>query len=517
MTLICSGEVTKNMDKYCIDYYGIPEIVLMENAGRVAFERITKIEKDKDFSIENILIVCGTGNNAGDGFVMARYFANQRKDVDIFVYGDVDKMSQSTKNNYYTLSKMGVNIHNFNENDVFEINNSIFEICSNKDLIIDCLFGVGLNRSIDGYLRTVVSSINEVKEYKKSSLKVVSIDSPSGFNSTSGEVMGISVIADYTITFEYFKKGFLKYGSEEITGEVFVEKIGVPIDANFEKGEYAEFIDMEYVLDKLVDFPEFAHKGDKGKICIFAGNRGYTGAAFISTRACSRTGSGLTTVITDTSVQDILSSKLTEEMTCSIDDNERIKDLLDKSDAIAFGPGIGDSDQMQNMLDYLIDKYDKPKVIDADGLKMIEYNWLYKGNNCILTPHIGEFSSMTNKSIEEIERDRIAVAVEFAKKYDVVLVLKGKNTIVTDGEKTMVNTTGNQGMANGGMGDALTGIITSLCGQGYDNFTASCLGVYIHGLCGDEVYKINNTVSATELTKTIPYSLKLLYNSKKGN
>lgn len=512
MVLICDGAVTKNIDKYCIEKIGIPEIVLMENAARAATDRIINLSNVKAIKMDKIVFFCGIGNNGGDGFAMARYFYNLGKDIKIIVLGNKEKMTVSSKINYEILENIGIEIIFISENDLFEINNIILDETKNRDMIIDCIFGVGLNREINGYIKTVITSINEVKEMHCDNIKIISIDSPSGFNSTNGNVMSVSIAADYTITFEFFKKGFLRYGAERYTGEIFTEKIGVPKDAVYDKGDYAEFIDHKFVLDNLKKFENYVHKGDMGKVCIFAGSKGYTGAAYISTRACSRTGSGLTTLICDKEIQDILSIKLDEEMTCSLDNWERVSSLLEKSDAIAFGPGIGVSEHKQKLLDFLLDKYENTKVIDADGLSMIDYKWLHKKSNSILTPHIGEFSRMINKSIDEIESNRFNLAKQFAKEYEVVLVLKGKNTIVTDGERVMINTTGNKGMANGGMGDALTGIILSLCGQGYDNFMASCIAVYIHGLCGDKIFDKKNTVNATELIKYIPNIMKILYN-----
>ncbi|MDY5479436.1 MAG: NAD(P)H-hydrate dehydratase [Peptostreptococcus porci] len=512
MTLICDGEITKNIDKYCIENIGIPEIILMENAAKSAVDRIKQLSEEGLLSFERILFFCGAGNNGGDGFAMARHFKNMGADVDVIVFGDIKKMSPSTRTNLEIISNMDIYLEFLTEENIFELNDRIIELSKDKNLLIDCVFGVGLNREIDGYLRTAISSINEARDMYSNKLRLVSIDCPSGLNSTNGSIMGISIVSDFTVSFEFFKKGFLRYGAEKYTGEIFVEKIGVPENAVFDRGEYAEFIDRKYIHANLKSIESYVHKGDMGKVCLFAGSTGFTGAGFISTRACSRTGSGLTTLICDENIQAIMSEKLDEEMTCNINEWEKVSSLLEKSDAIAFGPGIGITEHKQKLLDFLIDKYDKPKVIDADGLKMIDFNWLHKKSNTIFTPHIGEFSQMVNLSVEEIESDRMAISKNFAKEHDVVLVLKGKNTIVTDGDRVMVNTTGNRGMANGGMGDALTGIILSLCGQGYDNFTAACIGVYLHGLCGDVVFEENNTVNATKLIKIIPNIMKILYN-----
>lgn len=272
------------------------------------------------------------------------------------------------------------------------------------------------------------------------------------------------------------------------------------------------FIDKEYVLANLRERKDDCNKIDCGRVLVFAGSKGLYGAAYLTARAATKTGSGLVTLVCDSDVQKINAVRLIEEMTCNIENEDRVIGLIDRADAIAFGPGCGNNLLTRNRLRKLIKYYDGTLVIDADGINVLDSSFVDKNHRTILTPHMGEFSRLTGTSVEEIKKDRVGYAKDFAEKSGAIVVLKGKNTVVTDGLQVYTNTTGNPGMASGGMGDALTGIILSLCGQGYDNFTAACIGVYLHGFCGDYLYDDNYIVNANDLIKYIPKILKMLYN-----
>ncbi|MEG0250075.1 MAG: NAD(P)H-hydrate dehydratase [Peptostreptococcus sp.] len=506
---IAESKFTSKIDKYCIEKYKIPEIILMENAASAAFERLEKIEHKINIDLEKISVICGSGNNGGDGFAIARKLSNTGKDIEIITVGNLENMSSSAKTNFEICINMGIKHIHFDEEDYDKVISSL----KKSDEVVDCLFGVGLNRDIEGEYKKVIELINKYKA--KYDYNIVAIDIPSGLNGTTGEVMGVSVLADYTITFEFFKRGFLRYSSEKYLGKIYVEEIGVPYKLYNDIDILPSFIDENYILDNLIPRNDTMHKGDFGKVAIAAGSNGFYGAAYISSSAAVNTGSGLTTLICTEDTQSIIATKLTEAMTCPYSDGEKLEKILKTVDALAIGPGMGDTDKTKRFLKRILDNIDAPVVIDADGINVFEKDFLNKDSQCILTPHLGEFSRLTGVSIEDIQKDRIFYAEKYAKENEIVIVLKGKNTIVTDGIRTMVNTTGNSGMANGGMGDALTGMITSLCGQGYDIFVASCMGVYIHGLCGDKIYKEKQVVTASEILKIIPNELKILYNKIK--
>lgn len=487
---IAGSEFTASLDKYCIETLGIPEVILMENAASNASQKILELEE-----FQKVLILAGGGNNGGDGFVIARKLHNVGKDVGILFLGSREKLGEAAGLNHDIAKNLGID---FVEEDV-ELR---------YDTVVDCLFGAGLNREVGGRYRDLIERVN--KEHGNYS--IFSVDLPSGINGSSGEVMGISIDADYTLTFEFFKKGFLRLEAANHLGEVHVLDIGIPRTVYNNWADLPSFIDEDYVLDNLIIKDEFSHKGNFGRTAIFAGANGFYGAASICTKACVAMGAGLTTLVCDEEVQRVASIKLDEAMTCKYTDVKRWSKILEAIDAIAFGPGMGANEITKNRLKDLIEKTNKPIVVDADGINVFDTDILTPESKVVITPHMGEFSRLINVPIDEIEKDRIRYASEYAQKNNLVIVLKGRYSVVSDGYRTMVNTTGNPAMANGGMGDALTGIITSLCGQGYDIFVAAALGVFIHGLAADMVYKEKQVVIASDVIKELPYTLKSLYN-----
>lgn len=517
---ISNTDFTEIIDKLCIEKYGIPEIVLMENAANVASRRIINIVRDENRNFEynslskkvKIMIFCGVGNNGGDGFAISRLLANEGYSVSVIVVGNLEKMTPSSKINYNIVKNMDIEIFHSDEFDLAYC----ISVNSNKNIIIiDSIFGVGLNRNIEGKYKDIIEGINLISS-NNYNVSVISIDIPSGLDGTTGEIKGISVKSDYTITFEYYKNAFLRYDLERIIGCVYVEKIGVPSNVYKDIKLHPEFISQEYISNILIDKNTYSHKGDFGKVCIFAGSKEYSGAAYLSTRAAVRTGSGLTTLISTKEIEKLVVPKFKEEMYCSIDDIERVKKLLDKSDSIGFGPGYSYDVENTDILRKLI-KSKKSIVIDADGIDMLGelINENIDLSNCVITPHLAEFSRLSGYELKDIQQNRILFAEKYSRENNLVVVLKGKNTIITNGDKTMVNTTGNYSMANGGMGDVLTGIITSLIGQGYDIFNASCLGVYLHGLCADLLFENQEVVNASDILEILPKAIRLLKNVNK--
>lgn len=500
---IGDSSLTSVIDKKCIGEIGIPEIVLMEHAGMVASERIVKL---KDITIDDsIMIVCGVGNNGGDGFVIARLLRQKGYEVSIVVIGDISKMSYSTSANYQISKNLDIEILYLDKESFENKRQSFQRRLKSASIVIDSIFGSGLNRNIEGLYKTVIQLIND-SIYDLN--KIVSIDIPSGFNATTGEVMGASIEADYTITFEYYKKGFLRYDATKYTGKVFVEKIGVPRIVYKNLDIKDRFVDREYIDKILKVKPDFINKGDNGKVVIFGGSRGLYGAAYMSTRAAVKTGSGLVTLVCDEDVQKVLSTRFTEEMSCLKSEKKRLEKILSNASCIAYGPGVGNTIESKMYEKKLLSEYSGNIVLDADGINMFEKSYMHSGLNMVITPHMGEFSRLIGVDIEEINRDRIEYAKKYALENNLVVVLKGKNTIITDGEKSIVNTTGNKSMANGGMGDVLTGMITSFIGQGYNIFDGSVLGVFFHGLCADYLAKEREVVNPTDILEYIPIAIK---------
>lgn len=274
-------------------------------------------------------------------------------------------------------------------------------------------------------------------------------------------------------------------------------------------------VDENIVKNLLKVRDNEAYKGDFGQVLVIAGSRGYSGAAFLAAQAAVRSGAGLVTLCTPKELQDIMSIKLTEAMTITYEDTDKINNIVAKSDVIAIGPGMGNSRLTYNILSETILKSDCPLVIDADGLNVLQGNLdilQCKNNRIILTPHYGEMARLTGLSIEEIKEDKVKIAKDFARSNEVILLLKGYRTIITDGDDVFINTTGNSAMASGGMGDTLTGVIASFIAQGYEPLEATYLAAYIHGYCGDKLAENMFCVNATHIIQELPFIIKDLLN-----
>lgn len=527
---------TAKVDRACIEKYGISELVLMENAATSAFNRILEIEKEiykeakeriRDTDLENfdsniftglpfrkLGILCGSGNNGGDGFVLARKLQAVGREVDILFVGNPDKMSKSAHTNYKIVENLGLRIRYYN--DIADLESEVESLMTKMDkydVLVDAIFGVGINRPVASKYRPLFEAINSYRA--KNMTRIIAIDTPSGLDPDRGlpvcdkDDPGIALRCDYTISFDYFKKGFLNYSSQDYTGKVYVESLGCKRDILEEVGLKDRFVSNE---DLVFDRPSLsAHKGDFGRVCIFAGSKGFYGAARLATEAAVKTGAGLVTLISDPDVQAVLAHNLIEAMTCNYGDQARVDKLLETSHSIAIGPGMGINQSSTDILSYISSKTKLPIVVDADAISLFKDLDLKDSYRYILTPHMGEFSRLIGVEAELIKKDRLYYAKKYARENKLVLVLKGKNTIITDGTRSLVNTTGNEGMARGGMGDCLTGIIASLAAR-YEPFEAACKGVYLHGLCGDLIYKDSFTVSPGDLIKIIPKVMKLMYN-----
>ena len=489
---VVSGDKAKLIDKYAIETIGIPSIVLMENAGTNISESI----KDKG---NKYIIFCGTGNNGGYGLVVARKLFLIGKDVKVIIIDINGRRSSDFNINLNIINNLNIDVREINKYS--DIDESLIYDIQNSDIVLDAIFGIGLNRKIEGIIYDVIKAINTYSKH------IISIDIPSGIQSDLGKVLGIAVKASETYTIENIKIGFLKYSAFEYLGKVSVIDIGIPKFIN-EKFSDNIFILNKDKYKKLVPIRKvYGHKGDYGNVLFIGGSQGFSGAAYIGVESTVRSGAGLVTLLTDSNTQKILSTKLIEAMTISFDDRERIKKSINKYNVIACGPGLGTDDDKYSVLSDFLKNTKTPMVLDADALNIIsEHDELlsFLKYRAVITPHPGEFSRLSGYSIDEIEENRIEIAKEYAIKNKIVVVLKGYNTVITDGNFTVINCTGNSKMASGGMGDCLTGIIASFIGQGLSIFNASILGCYIHGLAGDKASINKYTVSARDIIDILP-------------
>ena len=482
MITIGDDITSKIIDNFAVNDLGIPMSILMENASLSFIQNI-------NLEYNNFLIVCGKGNNGGDGFAIARHLTALNKNVSIFLVNDKN-MTDECKLNYNICKNMSIPI----ETDI----NKLEFLLLNSSIVIDAIFGVGFKGNIDGIYLSVIKYINELSKY------TISVDLPSGLGNPN------CIIANETISFITYKKAFLEYNNLKFIGKVKVVQIFIPknITNTFSN---TFLLDIDYIKSLYSPRKTTSHKGNFGHSLIIAGSEGFSGAAIITSNSAVRSGSGLTTTITDKSTQKIISTQLLEGMTANFDNIQTLKNLLIKANAIAFGPGLGNSKETLLLLEFIISNSNATIILDADGINVLSKNISLIDslkNRCIMTPHIAEFSRISGYSIEEINNNRIDITNEFAKKHSIIVLLKGYNSIISNGINNYVNTTGNSHMANGGMGDCLTGIVTSFVSQGYSPINSIIFATYLHGYIGDKLLDKLEIINASHIIENIPVYMK---------
>ena len=487
---IMSRNGCKMIDKKTIEIVGIPSIVLMENAANEVFLRI------KDLS-ESFTVICGTGNNGGDGLAIGRKLVLAKKEVHFVIISPRENYSNDFNVNYNIIDNMNCKISFVK--DISDIHN-LKEIINSNEIIVDSIFGIGINKELNEFYKEVIDAINDSKK------DIIAIDVPSGLDCNTGSPMGGAIKAKTTYTFEVVKLGFINYSSFKYIGNLEVIPIGIPDEIKDSINEGITILEDNYYKEIIRKREIYGHKGDFGRAIIFAGSKGFTGAAYLATKACLKTGAGLTTLITPKDVQDILSGMLVEAMTSNFNEEEKVEKLITTADAIAYGPGLQSSREYEDFLLYISKNSNCHLVIDAEGINILsrrpEILDILKGR-MILTPHPGEMARLVGKSISEVESDRINVAKEYAKKYKSIVLLKGYNTVITDGEKVYINTTGNSKMASGGSGDCLTGMIVSLLAQKHSPLESALIGAYVHGRAGEIIGKNKYSITASEIIEGI--------------
>jgi NAD(P)H-hydrate epimerase len=529
---VVTAEEMRSIDGKTIKVYGIPGAVLMERAGFAVASKIEDI-----FGRKKVIVVSGSGNNGGDGFVVARNLHNDSWDVKVFLTSKPEELKGDALLQYKAAVKFGVDIQPIKELLVCQL-----PVITRHSIIVDAILGTGLGKNVTGRLSEIIKFLNN------SNVPIVSVDIPSGISSDNGQIMGEAIRADYTITFGLPKRGHLLYPGAEYSGKLFIEEIGFPKELLESEKVKVSLLTKNAVSTLTPERRRYSHKGNYGHVLIVAGSRGKTGAALMAAKACLRSGAGLVTIGVPDSLSEIFQSRVTEEMTLILPDkgdgtlsanaSDMILDFLnEKADVLAIGPGIGVSADTQKIIKNIIKNSTKPMVIDADGVNSIKgERKVFKKARApvILTPHPGEMARLLQQSgenppsppftkggqrgitvrVNEIEKDRINTALSFAKETGTCLVLKGVPTIIAGSDgKAFINSTGNPGMATGGTGDVLTGMIAGFLSQGMKPVQASILGVYTHGLAGDIAAseKGEHPLIATDIIDKIPaafYSLK---------
>ena len=471
MIPIPNVEQIRNADKFTIENEPVSSIDLMERAANACTNWLIKKIKNND----KVLIVCGPGNNGGDGLAIARQLIQHQIFPEVFIPGIGIQNSQDFMEN---LSRLNSLIKVTSSDNCDEIPDF-----KSKNVIIDCLFGSGLNKAVTGLAHNVIERINE------SNAIVVSIDIPSGlFTDRLPDANSIAVKADYTLSFEFPKLSFLLAELDNFVGDWHILPIGLHIDfvSNMQTKYY--LLNELFFKNKIYKRSKFAHKGNFGHGLLIAGSHAKNGAALLAAKSCLRTGIGLLTTHTNESAKIAFNCVIPECM-LSLDTGFSINSLpkIEFYNAIGIGPGIGLENQTQNVLKLLIQESKVPLILDADALNILAENktWLsFLPQKTILTPHPLEFDRLFGKSPTSF--DRIKLQIEMSEKYNVIIVLKGAYTSISiPGNPLYFNSTGNPGMATAGSGDVLTGIILSLLAQKYKAEDAALLGVYIHGKAGD--------------------------------
>jgi hydroxyethylthiazole kinase-like uncharacterized protein yjeF len=509
----------RNIDKKTIEEVGIPGLQLMEKAGKGVAEAAREMLGDP--AGKKVIIFCGRGNNGGDGFVVGRYLAQWGAKVEFFLTTRKDEVKGDAKTNLKKALDLKLPIHEIsNEKDI----PSPIE----AHLIVDALFGTGFEGEITGYLENLVESINA------SGIPVLSVDVPSGLHSDTGEFTGVCIQASRTVTMALPKIGHFFFPGKAKSGKVSVVDIGVPRKVVEEEKIDLNLITEDEVRQIMPRRPPDAYKGTCGRVVLIAGATGLTGAASLASLSSLRTGAGMAVLGIPKTLNPILEVKLTEVMTKPLPDVRKkgalalrglgeVRELLKWGDCCAIGPGLGQHFETIELVRRLVNKLQMPAVIDADGLNAIAKDTSIL-KECkaplILTPHIGELSRLDGVPIPEIAGDRIKYALNFAKEYNCVLVLKGAPTIISEPSgQTYVNPTGNAGMATAGSGDVLTGILVGLLAQMLmmrkkDDvkkiiLDTACTGVFIHGLTGDLAKEEKGEMGmiAGDLMEKIPEAL----------
>lgn len=512
---VVTAHTMQETDKRAIEEFAIPGLRLMENAGHVCVEEITS-----EFGLKGrAVIIAGKGNNGGDGYVIARLLSQKGWDVKVIILAEREQISGDAAVN---LEKVPAALTNFCSYEG-QLSAKHMEEIFQADVIIDAMLGTGLRSDVSGIYMEAVELLNA------SGRPIISVDIPSGIHGTTGRVLGSAIRAYLTVTFAFAKLGHVLYPGAEHTGRLVVADIGIP-SALMESAPGYDFLNEETMRPMLHRRDRLAHKGVFGHCLIIAGSAGKTGAASLTANSAVRAGSGLVTLAAAESINNILEIKTTEAMTVPIPDGGNghlsssafpaIEKLLHGKNAVALGPGLDRRPGTVALIHTLVETITLPLVIDADGLNALAEDMSVlrrkKSRQLILTPHPGEMSRLLGTSIPDVEAIRISVAQEFARDYNVYIVLKGARTIIASPDGiAAINGSGNPGMATGGMGDVLTGIIASLLGQGYPAWDACRLGVFIHGYAADMVAmdKGEIGINATDVQDMLPYAYNKLMES----
>jgi hydroxyethylthiazole kinase-like uncharacterized protein yjeF len=517
MFLVTAAEM-QEMDRLTIESHGISGLELMESAGKGAARVI--LAQFADRLKAGVGIICGKGNNGGDGFVIARYLADQRIPVAVYLLAKTSAIKGDAAANLKRLAPLNISVIEIPDEDVFSRNISSI---GQHGLLVDAILGTGLSSNVRGFFKTVIDSINQ------SPAPVFAVDIPSGLNSDTGQPCGTCIRAQATATFALPKIGNFSYPCAEYTGRLEIIDIGIP-DAVVETVRPKQhLLTSERISSLLQPRPADTHKGRTGHLLVVAGSVGKTGAAALTAGSAMRAGAGLVTLsiaeslhpIAETLVLEVMTAPLTESRYGVLEDVaiDDIMKLAAGKTCLAIGPGIGQAMETRKLIQKIITQIEIPMVIDADGLNnLVGQTQLLQSLKApaVLTPHPGEMARLINATPAEVQQNRLKCARDFATNFNVHVVLKGAGTVIAhpDG-KAYINPTGNSGMASGGMGDVLTGVLAGFITQGFTPEAAAHAAVYLHGAAADTLAKTIGPFGylAGEVMNAIPGEIKKLFET----
>ncbi len=481
MQYLFNAKEMKQADNNTIEHFKMPSLVLME---RAALKTVDVIE-EYGLNTANVLIVCGCGNNGGDGMAIARLLWQKSAKVTVCLLGDYEKCSNETKHQYDILKAYGIEVEH-------EIRQEQYT------LVIDAIFGIGLSRDIEGGYKEAIESLNAMEAEK------LAVDIPSGIHADSGKVMGCCFFAEHTVTFAYNKLGLTLFPGAKAAGKVTVADIGITGDSLLGKEPQVVALDKSD-LSRLPKREPDSNKGSYGKVLVIAGSEQMAGAAYFAAKAAFFTGCGLVRVLTHEKNKTMINTNLPEAIVQTYDGKKQEKEewvkAMNWADVIVIGPGLGQSTFSEQLLKLTLQTASVPVVLDADALNLLakEKEVLKRPHtDLILTPHLGEMARLIDMPIDYIKKNLLLTAEEFAREYNVICVLKDARSVVSiPYGRTYVNLSGNHGMSTAGSGDVLSGMIGGLLAQGETSETAASLGVYLHGCAGDAAAKENGCYSLT--------------------
>ena len=518
---ILNAAQMREADRFTIEDIGIPSLVLMENAGR---QVVAAIEAAYEARLEGrVAVLCGRGNNGGDGFVVARTLAQRGIEASVFVVGALAEVRGDARTNLDILGRLGITVVEVNDEQTWELHFSEISQCT---LIVDAIFGTGLTSGLSGMMDTVVADVNAA------GIPIVSIDLPSGLSADTPHLVGACIDASMTVTLGAPKLPLVLLPGEAHAGDVVIADIGIPQEVlEGLDGAHIDLLTPEQMRELVEPRAADSHKGDFGRVTLVAGSRGKTGAAHLSAIGALKSGAGLVTIATPASCLAVVASMAPEYMTEGLPEAkdgtvthsgvERVLEL--RSEVIACGPGLGRGPGVTAFVRGLIDKATVPLVLDADALAALvdEPGGLLgrEERDVIITPHPGEMARLIGSTVEEVQISRISVAMTYATTHHVYVVLKGHRTLIATPEgHVFINPTGNPGMATGGSGDVLTGMIAAWLAQLLDAEAACRLAVFLHGAAGDlaEGEEGQAAMTATDILAQLGPALTRLMGAEKG-